>query len=338
MSTIERPGINSKWLKRMKTWHRGRMTDWWENILPDVTRYLEYYAGHGFIPDLYDFKTGTLLSLEQVTLPSETHMGWTKNLANKLTMYTYLRLFEFERLGTMGAGGTVLATHIFSAFYIAEAIRFSGNSLSLNDTPFAALGIILDSGERSFTLARQRIAYFRELLKNEATEECYDLLGVIRLKAQAPIFHFMLRLLADYLNEPPHLLVGKALDEPIFVALLKLWRDPDPEALVPACLAACDFHTHRCWDEFQEFAMDHWVYIPIEILLLFKLRQLLGLQNPTLDHPIMNSPLGVLPEEVRCEPDDLIRRVRERMIQDGYDETKILARYETNTNARMPSL
>jgi len=78
------------------------------------------------------------------------------------------------------------------------------------------------------------------------------------------------------------------------------------------------------------------MYIPIEILLLFKLRQFLGLQNPALEHPIMNPPFDILPANVAFEPDDLIRRVRERMIQDGYDEAQVLARYETNANARMP--
>ena len=73
--------------------------------------------------------------------------------------------------------------------------------------------------------------------------------------------------------------------------------------------------------------MWNWARTPIEILLLFKLRQLIGLQNPVLDHPLMNSPLGVLPSEVVFEPDDIIRRVRDRMREDGYDEMEIYTKF-----------
>lgn len=137
--------------------------------------------------------------------------------------------------------------------------------------------------------------------------------------------HFMLRLLADYFGAPPYPLGTKGRSEPIFLALFDVWRHPDPEVLAPACLAALDFHTWR-WAH-KEWGPEFWHYHPIEILLLFRLRKDLGLTNPVLDHPLMNTPLGVLPEEVPCDPaeDDLLRRVRARMEQDGFDEAAILA-------------
>jgi hypothetical protein len=151
----------------------------------------------------------------------------------------------------------------------------------------------------------------------------------------------MVRILADYLGESPRPLTGEPLAEPITNALFDLWREPDPDALVSVCLAACDFHTQRCRIsgdfDFFEFSNSFWNRTPIEILLLFKLRQLLGLQNPKIDHPIMNTPLGKLPEqvvsfsEIANGPEgenDLLCRVRRRMMQDGFDEEEVYARWE----------
>jgi hypothetical protein len=65
--------------------------------------------------------------------------------------------------------------------------------------------------------------------------------------------------------------------------------------------------------------------VPIEILLVFKLRSLIGLQNPHLEHPIMDTAFGILPPEIGFQPDLLTARVRARMSQDGYDEAEIVS-------------
>jgi hypothetical protein len=141
--------------------------------------------------------------------------------------------------------------------------------------------------------------------------------------ADSPAFIFMLRLLAAHLGEPA-IRPKRPAAHPIFTALFDLRRAPVAEKLQQACLAACDLHTHRC-KEGGEFDNGSWTQTPIEILLLFKLRQLAGLQNPQLDHPLMNTPLGQLPEEVTFAPDDLVMRVRARMKKNAYDEETILA-------------
>lgn len=317
MSTvIERPGISPKWLKRMKTWHRARSD--WHDSSSLVDSDLEYYVESGIT---------RFCGLENPDHRSKgAHMSWTRYLHRSLADYAWLREFEFESLATSGGGGDIaLAERSFAAFYLKEMIGFYTGSCDFKDTPFSALGIILGCKEKAFRIARLRLAYFRVTIPS----------GMIPNPAeQYPIFHFMLRLIADYLNEPPHLLGGTAQEEPIFRELFALWREPDPAALVHACLAACDFHTHRCWKNYEEheYFSDYLMYNPIEILLLFRLRQYLGLQNPILDHPIMNTPLGVLPEEMSCEPDDLIRRVRERMEENGFDEAKVIALFYPDGN------
>ena len=98
-------------------------------------------------------------------------------------------------------------------------------------------------------------------------------------------------------------------------------------------LAACDFHTHRFkigkGKDFYEFENGDWTRTPFEILLVFKLRQKLGLKNPKLDHPLMNTALGELPPEVPFEP--MIGYAgAARMVREGYDEDTI---YTTATGS-----
>ena len=142
--------------------------------------------------------------------------------------------------------------------------------------------------------------------------------------AYYPIFTFMLRLLADALEADPVMLRGESAAEPVFQALFDAWRTPDPHHIQQLCLAACDVHTRRCHastgDSFHEFYDGYWVSTPIEIMLMFKLRHRLGLANPRLDHPLMDTPTATLPREVGFQPDPLIVRVRERMRKQGYDE------------------
>ena len=100
------------------------------------------------------------------------------------------------------------------------------------------------------------------------------------------------------------------------------------EELAPLVVAACDIHTHRCQqakapDQKYEFDNGRWTQAPIEILLLFRLREKLGLSNPAVDHPLMNTALGKLPERQSCQPNDLLNRVLDRMMRDGFDEEKV---------------
>jgi hypothetical protein len=215
---------------------------------------------------------------------------------------------------------TESAVRIFSAVYTSEMIYFlSAARMKITPVPFIALGAVIGCTDEAFAVARLQLRAYRKGLYNWR-----DLNTIYR-----PALHFIMRLMADYLGEPPHVLQGESLTEPHYRALFDHWREPDAEVL-----AACDAHTYRnC--EFGEFRLRHeWKRNPIEILLLFKLRALLGLPNPSLDHPLMNTPLGKLPPEIPFNaitrgPDDLVYRVRLTLKQDGYDEPAIFAAYRT---------
>jgi predicted DNA-binding WGR domain protein len=126
--------------------------------------------------------------------------------------------------------------------------------------------------------------------------------------------HFVLRLIADWQGWPVGPKVPTcSVDEPVFQALLAQWRTPDVDVLAPLLLAACDRHTHqarydsgsKCYD----LSEDDWWYDPFEIHSVLRLRLRLGLSNPVLDHPLLSTPLGVLPPETPPYCDGLLAAV-----------------------------
>ena len=324
MNTIETPGIHPKWGKKSKSIRSGR--DKWMGLQkqPAIDE-LEHYVRHGY----------TSLYKEEASNPrKQPDDRWGSYLPAKLSILGMISWCEQEKRDMIGASfDTNLALDTFSAIYTRQMIdlyKHAMSSLLSNDQnfrymisselPFTALGVVIGCKKEAFNLARLQLRAYRKHYYS-SLEGCY------------PIYHFMLRLLADYLGEPPLVLTGAPLAEPIFQRLFDLWREPVADTLLPVCLAACDFHTHR-WvsmgdGEFtNEFSDTLFAYTPIEILLLFKLRQLIGLPNPVVDHPLMRTSLGVLPEEVAFEPSDLIKRGCARMMQDGYNESTISKLYD----------
>lgn len=158
----------------------------------------------------------------------------------------------------------------------------------------------------------QALALFHQYAERLVTKgfDDYD-------KSKRPFFqrrtqYFLLRLLADWqgIMAPP--MPPQADDEPIFTVLLAHWRAPDPEAIVPALLAACDRHTHYALikkDSADFHSSGDLTYLPFEILAVLRLREMLGLPHTVLDHPLMNTPLGALPPLSEPYEDELLKAV-----------------------------
>jgi hypothetical protein len=105
------------------------------------------------------------------------------------------------------------------------------------------------------------------------------------------------------------------------LTILERWRDPDPDVLAPWLLAACDRHTHEAPYDTAKQAYDfgdcRLTRTPIEILMIFRLRELTGLANPTLQHPLMEAPFDVLPEpQPPCALDDVMQGTLKRAGED----------------------
>lgn len=122
---------------------------------------------------------------------------------------------------------------------------------------------------------------------------------------------FYLRLFADFAGLQDIAWPANAVTVPEYQALLDRWRQPEGEALLPLLLAACDRHTHECFNrsanpskrlDFEDDVVHGW---PIEIHLLMRLRAELGLATPMPEHPLMQTGLGRLPE-VRPMPTDAL--------------------------------
>jgi hypothetical protein len=124
--------------------------------------------------------------------------------------------------------------------------------------------------------------------------------------------YFVLRLIADwkgYTFPWPKF----ALDEPSYNYLVAHWRESAPDYLETALLAACDRHTHEARADTSVASFDFgdfdYQYYPFEILTVLRLRKIHGLSVPRLDHPLMRTPLGELPESQPLYQDALLEAV-----------------------------
>jgi hypothetical protein len=141
---------------------------------------------------------------------------------------------------------------------------------------------------------------------------------------------FMLRLFADWRGDARHAWPAFAYEEPLYEGLLALWREPDSESLKPWLLAACDHHTQGLKKGEKAAFTDCGSFprTPLEILLIFRLRELIGLFNPVLDHPLMEAPFDRFPETPPAYvPDALMQGTLDRVRQDwpNFDQEVSLA-------------
>lgn len=152
---------------------------------------------------------------------------------------------------------------------------------------------------------------------------------------------FMLRLFASSRNDGTgHRFPPWAHSVPAYEELLKHWREPSPDALAPLLLAACDHHLEQgkidTDSELHDFGDDRIARFPLEIFMVFRLRELEGLANPHLDHPLMEAPFDALPAPVPMPPpDDLMRGTLARAHADWPNLESVLASGALRAAARL---
>ncbi|WP_347905599.1 hypothetical protein [Pseudomonas purpurea] len=123
---------------------------------------------------------------------------------------------------------------------------------------------------------------------------------------------FGLTIIGDWLDQPLDLDKHALPRDPAWGQLVANWRNPDPDALLPALLIACDTHverialTERESDTGKfEFSSEFLAVHPTEILAVLRLRDLLGLPNPSeIDHPLMKTPYAA----ITCLPGAITER------------------------------
>ncbi|WP_411703665.1 hypothetical protein [Edaphovirga cremea] len=124
-----------------------------------------------------------------------------------------------------------------------------------------------------------------------------------------------LSIIHDWLQLPLDLEKLNLPRDPAWGPLVKYWNDPDPVKLQPILYSACDTHIERIALTGREvnsgdfeFGSEFEAVHPTEILAVLRLRQMLDLPSPELDHPLMNTPyaqITAVPRQV-TQPDSLL--------------------------------
>ena len=84
----------------------------------------------------------------------------------------------------------------------------------------------------------------------------------------------------------------------LYTRLLRCWQSEDEAELTQALLAACDFHLEcsRRESRARTYEFGDWEYAihPVELLALYRLREMRGLSIPVINHSLMHTPMGRL--------------------------------------------
>lgn len=98
--------------------------------------------------------------------------------------------------------------------------------------------------------------------------------------------------------------------------VLAMWDTQDMEMLGTWLVQLCNLHTRLSASrQFMDFA-NVFSHFPVEVLLLFRLREQAGLANPEVDHSIMKFPWSRLWPIKPAEPDELLAGVYRRLETD----------------------
>jgi hypothetical protein len=95
--------------------------------------------------------------------------------------------------------------------------------------------------------------------------------------------------------------------------ILEIWNTQDTDTLGTWLVQLCNLHTRLSTSkQFNDFA-NFFSHFPVEVLLLFRLREQAGLANPEVDHPIMKFPWSRLWPIKPAEPDELLSGIYRRL-------------------------
>jgi hypothetical protein len=331
---LNRFGIHERWEKNSQPNKKIKSSFSDLNVAAEADE-LSFFVKNGFTSDDHTMDQYR----ENVDPPDRK---WEGLIGSHLKVYSsmLIREMEAEAINTKNWPSS-LASTVFEieSIRIANSLnthmlfpaRYGGRLLQRIESNFAysiVIGLMCGQDQRALLLAKMLL---RAIAKKQYKPLDTDYVAI-----------FLYKLLANYLQvefldirrSAASLQKGEFVPTPYFDELFPIWRTPDPQDLIPHLLSVCDCHTHHSFtganSHHREFSNGMWTRIPLIPLLVFKLRKLLDLENPVVDHPLMNTVLGRLPDHPNFQPDALILAVRERMKSDGLDEDFIFQYYDVD--------
>ncbi len=135
---------------------------------------------------------------------------------------------------------------------------------------------------------------------------------------------FMIMLATDFAGLPQRNWDHYLNPEPFLTQVLDHWADEDPTAYLNELLVQlCNRHTHHTRAATEknphDFAGPVLAHIPIEVLMIERLRQWKGLSPVSVDHKLMQTGLAKLPGEVESKWGDLLDKVWARVVDEHSD-------------------
>ncbi|MCH4246678.1 MAG: hypothetical protein LKF82_02375 [Acinetobacter populi] len=183
------------------------------------------------------------------------------------------------------------------------------------------LGIFIKEGliEKAKKLIEEYFSYQSLELIENPIPIFYDSKNIYNRRTQ----YFILRLFNSYISKTDENFPSCAYDEPLFNAIIRYWDTTNIKLIEHLLLCLCDRHTHQCRPDtatkFYDFSWPGFEYLPIEVLMVLRLRSERGLENPILDHIIMNTPLGELYPKKEPYMDDFLLGILKRVRQEYPD-------------------
>lgn len=179
-----------------------------------------------------------------------------------------------------------------------------------------------------FMLGWTNQAIYQGYLTLAALNQDFQLVGYGATHKRAHTF--MLRLFADWRGDTNHPFLEWAYESPLYEGLLERWRDPDSEAIKPWLLAACEHHAHEAKQDtsktFFDFGNFRIMRTPLEIHMIFRLRELEGLKNPQISHELMAPPFDrLLTTQPELRPDDIMLGTLKRITNEWPDFERVTA-------------
>jgi hypothetical protein len=173
----------------------------------------------------------------------------------------------------------------------------------------------------AFILGWHEPAVFHGYLTHAALNQDYQL-RISYQQDHRRAHAFLLRLFASWRNDGVgHCFPEWAYTVPVYEELLKRWRLASADELGPLIERACEHHLSEArMDTSREkfdFGDDCISLVPLEILMIFRLREIERLQVPRVKHPLLATPFDRLPPPSAVpEPDEFMRGTRARARKD----------------------